>query len=313
MDGTDSSLAGPDARAQAASAPRWSDSLRSLAWPMVIVAAIIAAMTSASILVAYRHELADDASTLQAISELRLAQITNWLAERRAQAQFAATSTVFADLYSRWRDGDAQSAERLISRLVEFRSAGGAQSVLVLDASGNTIFSEAQAASDDPAEMRAAALRAMATGEVQMTPLYGHGEAKPAPRLDIVAPLTRTGKPARGAIVLRIDPEVFLFPTLEAWPYPGLAGVTQLVQRRGDQLVGLRSATNSLPISSPRLLVARFILGEVAFGQAAEGLDYRGTRCSAWCAACPAPSGTSPRRSHARRSSRARCPMHAGS
>jgi PAS domain S-box-containing protein len=201
--------------------------------------------------------------------------VSTWLAERRAQAEFASTSVLFADLYWRWHDrGDAESAERLIQRLIEFRAAGGAQSVLIVDETATTLFSEVAGPGIDAAELRAAARRAMRTGTVQVTPLYGYDVA--APRMDIVAPLVRTGKPARAAIVLRIDPNFFLFPTLEAWPVPSTAGATVLIQRMGDQIVNLRDPARPQPLSTPDLLTAQVIRGELPFVQTVEGSGFRG-------------------------------------
>jgi PAS domain S-box-containing protein len=261
-----------------ATQPDQSEGFRPLVWPLVLVSAIVVALTSASIMLAYRHEQADDASTLEAISDLRLAQISNWLAERRAQAQFASTSALFADLYKRWRDGgDAQSVERLIHRLIDFRTAGGAQAVLVVDESGSVVASESPAQEPHAPELRDAALRALATGKVQMTSIYGGGSPATPLRIDIVAPLLQTGTPARAAIVLRLDPKVFLFPTLDAWPFPTTAGATHLMRREGDVLIGYgNNRVLKVPVTKPSLLAARFVRGEIPYGRAGEGLDFRG-------------------------------------
>ncbi|HUL64025.1 MAG TPA: PAS domain-containing protein [Burkholderiaceae bacterium] len=249
----------------------------SLAWPMALVAAIVTAFTSAAIMGAYQHERADDSATLEAISDLRLAQITNWLAERRAQAQFVSTSILFADLYHRWHDsGDAPSAERLLQRLIDFRTADGAQSVLMVDEAGDVVLSEVQAQAENAPELRAAARRALASGTVQMTSIYGQDDAVPAPRIDIVVPLVRTGKPARAAVVMRIDPKVFLLPTLDAWPFPTTAGATVLAQRNGDKLVLFGRGRVLSPGSSADLLVSRYVRGEVLAGRTIEGVDARG-------------------------------------
>ena len=274
--------AAPGQPAEQAKAPRPSastgacESLRSLRWPLALIAAVIIAITSLAIFFAYRQQRASDASQLEAITDLRLAQISHWLGERQAQARFASTRALFADLYLKWRGGDSPSADRLLNRLVDFRTAGGAQSVLVLDERGEIVLGETQPLPENAPELRAAAQRALASGDVQMTSVYGHAAGQAAVRLDIVAPLRRTGDPPHAAIVLRLDPQVFLFPTLANWPIRSQSAGTLLVRRNGDELIGLKEARNARPLSSPDLLAARFIRGDVPFGRAAEGVDFRG-------------------------------------
>jgi PAS domain S-box-containing protein len=249
----------------------------SLAWPMALVAAIVIAFTSAAIMGAYQHERADDSATLEAISDLKLTQITNWLAERRAQAQFVSNSILFADFYQRWHNtGDSQSAQRLLQRLIDFRTAGGAQSGLMVDEAGDVVLSEVQAQAENAPELRDAAQRALASGTVQMTSIYSGDGTTQDLRFDIIAPLTKTGTPARAAIILRIDPKVFLFPTLDAWPVPTTAGATVLARRDGDKLVLFGHGKVLSSDSSAGLLVSRYIRGEVAPGRTIEGVDARG-------------------------------------
>ena len=247
-----------------------------LAWPLVLVAAIVVAVTSVPIMISYRHERDEAARTLEAISDLRLAQISSWLEERRAQARFVATSSLYADLYRRWREGgEAPSAERLTQRLIGMRTAFGAQRVLVMGESGEVVFDEAGIQEPSAPELRTAILQALASGTVQMTSIYGREGGPQTPRLDIVAPLVETGKPARAAVVLRFDPKVFIFPTLDAWPFPMLAGATMLARRDGDQLVIFGRGKVELP-SAPDQLVAQFSRGKIVLGRATEGVDFRG-------------------------------------
>ena len=64
-------------------------------------------------------------------------------------------------------------------------------------------------------------------------------------RLDIVAPLVQTGRPARGALVLRTDPQRLLFPMLASWPVPSDSGETLLWRRDGDGAVLLSGSRHA--------------------------------------------------------------------
>ena len=58
--------------------------------------------------------------------------------------------------------------------------------------------------------------------------------------LDIIAPLMNdTVKPSHDALVLRIDPETYLYPSLGNWPTPSPSAETLLVRREGNDVLFL--------------------------------------------------------------------------
>ncbi|MCK7582800.1 MAG: PAS domain S-box protein [Chromatiales bacterium] len=85
-------------------------------------------------------------------------------------------------------------------------------------------------------------------------------------------------------MVLHIDAEDWLCPTLRAWPILSDSGETVLLRRDGDQVLSLCPLRHlpdaalrlRLPISSERLPAAQRLRGEVASGEFIEGIDYRG-------------------------------------
>ena len=87
-----------------------------------------------------------------------------------------------------------------------------------------------------------------------------------------------------GVILLKIDPQQFLYPLLQTWPTPSRTAETELLRQEGNEVVFLNelrrrpgSALNlRFPIDSPSLcaaMVARGVKG------AFEGMDYRGRGC----------------------------------
>ena len=249
--------------------------LRPLMWPL-LAAPVIFAFTAGAIVLRYQDQRSREASRLEAISALQAGQIVTWLQGRKAEMRFMMTSPAIAEQYLRWRDSaDGAARDRMMERLIEFRSSDESRSVLVVDEHGDSVAGEPGADTVVSPELRAAALRAMATGEAQHTGLYGVAGAAPAPRLEVVAPLNRTGQPARGAVVVRIDPNSFLLPTLRAWPVPSRSAWSVLVRQAGDQLI-VSSAPAPLPLATPDLLAARVLRGAAAAGRALDAVDYRG-------------------------------------
>ncbi len=268
-----------------ASSPPATLSLRSL-WPaLALVCALLVAAAVAAAIHQFRTQADAARAEVQAVADLRQAQVSGWLREKLGQARFISGSTVFAALYLDWLDrADSAALNRLMTRLVALREANESDAVLLLGPQAEVVARETPVARPVAAELRDAALRAMQQGEVTHTGLYRRDGPEPVLRLDIVIPLLQTGSPARGAIVLRMDPRRFLYPTLTAWPVPSDSGETVLWRRDGDRvqvLSPLRHQADSaarltLPLSTPTLTIARVLRGDVPPNQTFSATDHRG-------------------------------------
>lgn len=224
------------------------------------------------------HEvlLAHHAAQLEAVTELQAKQVERWLEDRLSLARYASSTPRFVDLSKRFRDaGDLQALDVLIDRVGELNQTLGGRSVLLLDAQGAIIASDAQPRPAMPAQLQAAALRAIASGEIQLSGI--HAAANDADRewLDIVAPLVGDGRSASSAVVLRFDPNDQLLATLQVWPVPSPTAQTALVRRQGDRIIGMSERT-PFALSTPDLLSARAIRGAEPFGKAFHARDSRG-------------------------------------
>ena len=228
-------------------------------WPALLLAAsCVVVLAGIGVGWAFKAERARAQAQLQAVADLRQTQVNSWLGEKLNLARLIATSTAFADLYVQWRDrSDPAAMARLMGRLTELGQIVQTDGVLLLDdqadpvpwappdgtpTPGNTGAAAplvpARPAAVPPA-LKATALRAMASGQVLHTSLYRADGSDLPLQLDIAVPLLRSGTPARGAVVMRLDPRKVLYPTLRSWPVPSGSGATVLWQREGDQMRAL--------------------------------------------------------------------------
>src|SRR5450755_785880 len=236
----------------------------------------IGAVTAVGGWLEYLQEHGEQKARLETIGQLRSGQVSRWLSERTGAAGFLSGSEPEAESYLRWRDGnDAASLARLVDRAVAVRKSTGYQSALILDAAGAVVASESPNDLQTPPELRAAGLRAMASGRPERSELYGYPGPEPAPHLDVVVPLNLTGKPALAAVAFRIDPRDFLFPALKEWPVPSKSGRSLMVRRVGDTLVG-SLGQNPRPLASDAL-AARALRGATPMHVAVDGVDFEGT------------------------------------
>ena len=171
------------------------------------------------------------------------------------------------------------------------RRAFGDHGAMVLDASGAVVLAEPGLDSTVGPALGEAVRQAIDSGEVQHARRLTAGRGTDVQWFDVVAPLVGAGLPAHAAIVLRIDPQTFLLPTLEAAPTARGAGRTLLVHADGDRLTGLFGRRSS-PMNTPGLLAARFVQASSPWAMSAKASASTAARCSAPCAGCRGPTGT---------------------
>jgi len=250
--------------------------LRAPLVPILLASVAIVLATAVAIANHFQQQTQRGGVRVEAIANLKAAQIAAWLQGLQREVLFIRGSVLFADQYQRLRvAGDATSGAKMLQRLIEYRTFHSFQSVLVIDERGEVVQREAGADLEISPELKATALRAMASRESQRTDLYASGERDVPVRIDFVAPLVHTGSPARAAVVLRVDPSEFLWPVLNEWPVPTRTGTSLLVRRDGNDVVEVSGQVRT-PISTPDLLAARVIRGDAPAGVAHSGLDFRG-------------------------------------
>ncbi len=245
--------------------------------PLIAGALLISAATASMLWYDHRELTADASAELRTTASMRSREISTWLDAQFAQGRFVRSSKLWAALYGRWRGGDAGAGEELLNRVGEMGKAFGLSGVIVLDERGAPALASPGEDNAVSAALQQAARHAMALGEVQLASRFADARATGTAWVDIVAPLVATGSPARAAVVLRIDPDRFLQPTLKAWPVPRESASTMLIERDGDRLVGMRGR-RPLPLDLPDLLAAKFVRGEVAMGEVVEGVNVDGVR-----------------------------------
>ena len=261
-----------DAPAAAGSAAR-----PSLRWALGLLAVAVGVLSIGAVFASYRHQRGLEVERLEVMAALRANQLHAWMSDHMADARFVGASQFLAQEFRRWQDArDEASGTRFAERLQEYSQAHRYQAWSVFDANGNWL---AGSRADDRAvapELRQALQRAITTGQAQLTDFYGRDGPAPAPRLDFVTPLLRSGTPATAVVVLRMDATSFVLPTLAASIVPGSSARAFLVRVRDGMVHAALDDVQPLPLTSPDLLAARAIRGEQPMGAAFDGIDYRG-------------------------------------
>ena len=223
-------------------------------------------------------------SLVETIAQTRAAELAAWLHHRTSETEFVLTSRLMADLYTKWHDRhDQASLDSLQERLTSYRRANEYHSALILDEHAQVISRDQdQMNRTIGPELRDAAMQALATGKVQRTSIYRRDTSPLPNRMDFVIPLIGSGTPARGLVVLRINPEDFIFPVIRSWPANNVSGHSALVRREGEELVVL-GGPHKTGQAMPRIKLEKVQgLSQSARstppGPAVTAVDYRGIK-----------------------------------
>lgn len=233
----------------------------------------------------------DKQDELGAIAELKIRQITTWMAERKADAQVFREDQLFTAAVETWLKQGGQNDEtraKLLARLSSLQhahSAFGYTSISLLDDQAMLRLSSSTEEAAQQAHEKAQVLDSMRTGQSFMSDIHqGKRGRLDVLETDLVAPLiVAKGQQAHaiGAVLLHIDPHQFLFPLIQRWPTPSPSAETVLVRRDGDTAVFLNELhyrknaplAMRLPLNQRQLLATKAVMGKEGV---VEGVDYRG-------------------------------------
>ncbi len=221
---------------------------------------------------------------LTAIGQLKVNQLETWRMEREADAEVLANTPSFSNLVQHFQENpqDPQLQKDLQAWLDAVRKSYGYARVFLLDT--QTVERAASPAGLEPVSVFTAEQAALAMKQGHVTFMDFHRDSpQGAIHLAIVAPIFTQDASVRplGVVVLRVDPQAYLYPFIQEWPTPGSTAETLLVRQDGQQALFLNqlrfqpdAALNlRFPLSDTRLPAALAILGHQGV---VEGLDYRG-------------------------------------
>jgi PAS domain S-box-containing protein len=222
---------------------------------------------------------------ISAIAQLKTDEISRWREERLADAYIIMKTPFIGRLVQQCfkRPDESLSVQEVYKWMSAYKDRFDYSSVSLLDPAGNIRFSLPEG------ERSNAHLRRLVSEAVDSKePILGdleRAETVNDIHLDLVVPLfdaDESGDASVGAVLIRINPNRFLYPLIQSWPTPSLSAESLLVRREGNEVVylnELRHRENTalslrLPINdrnAPCVMAAKGHEGAV------DGVDYRGS------------------------------------
>lgn len=252
-----------------------------------LVAALVAMSVCAGILFAgyftYRHTVdtvaAAGADSLATTASLKAEQIVAWRLERMQDAAMNSSDLVRAAIL-RWLANPADSeTEELLRERWTGLLARGYWNVVLVAPEGSVLLDVAGQNKDIPPEAAALAAEASRSRRIRFGNFF-LGRAGD-PRLDIAAPVLDASERPAAILLLRADPEKFLYPLIQSWPARTRTAETLLIRRDGDGVLFLNSLRHRedtavrlrIPLTKRDVPAVRVALGETGVFR---GNDYRG-------------------------------------
>ncbi len=233
----------------------------------------------------YRHEIeairVNKRNELRFIADEKAASISNWRMERLTDARLIASGLVRMRAIEWLKRPDDEALKRLLLRRFRlFQEGYELQNVILADLEGHLLLSL------EPdgvvMEVRAKELAVQAVEANQ--PVLGnfHGcERGYGIHLDVAAPIVNEEGDVVSVILLRTDPNHYLYPLIQSWPTPSKTAETLLFCRDGDEVLFLNKLrhlpdpplTLRIPMTQMNVPAVQAAMGLTGVF---EGLDYRG-------------------------------------
>jgi PAS domain S-box-containing protein len=225
---------------------------------------------------------------ISAVAELKVDQLADWRWERLNDAQSFLHNQVFSALVERYFNDPADLGvkKQIALRLEYLQSSARYNKICLLDTSGVQRLS-VPASSEElgltDLHLTDEVLASLDLGQVVFLDFQRETDMDGRIYISVLAPIFADHSDHRslGVLVLHIDPETYLYPSITRWPIPSETAETLLVRRDGQDVLFLnqlrfeQDAALSLryPLTRTDLPAVQAVLGRSGI---LEGTDYRG-------------------------------------
>ncbi|MEI6259844.1 MAG: ATP-binding protein [Deltaproteobacteria bacterium] len=235
-------------------------------------------------------------SELKAIAELKANQIISWRNERQADA-FKHASGLISFAFTQWikTPEDALLKNIILERMETLKNMEGYDDLILADTNGDVLISVNPSASALDVHAKQWIAQTVSTSGVVFGDLFRCTICGRV-HIDVMATVYGPGGRPAAILILRSDPETYLFPLIQSWPTPSRSSETLIVRKEGDNVLflnTLRHHTESavlnlrFPLSQTAMPEVQAALGREGYFK---GMDYRGVEVIADLHAIPGSS-----------------------
>lgn len=232
---------------------------------------------------------------LAAIAELKVWEISNWRNERIGDANVIYKDDSFAEDVAKYFNNpqSPELKENVLSLLAATQNSYQYQNILLIDKNKTVRLATQKYDPDFGVNHSNVINKAFEIKDIIISDI--HGDEKNNTHISVVIPLVmfkKSGPIPLGTVIILVDPQHRLYPTIKQWPLPSKTGEALLVHRDGNDVVylnELRHIKNTPlrlrhPITETSLPAVKAVLG---LKGTLEGIDYRKKKVFAAVKAVP--------------------------
>ncbi len=258
------------------------ESLNLLVLVFVVIAVSIASLGFLSFKNFQREYRSQVEAQLTSISLMKVADIQKWRSERHNDAQAFYQNNSFSELADNFLQSRSNSKDKVLIQawLKAYVAHDEYDKVFFID-SAQTIIITADDTTIEVAQHLVKEIpQILENGKIEFIDFHRDSENSKV-YLAMIIPIYSTNNSPLGVVVMRIDPEVYLYPLILRWPVPSESAETALVRMENNKvqyLTSLRFEPDSLlnkyiDLSETNRPSVKAVTGSVGI---VEGVNYRG-------------------------------------
>ena len=221
---------------------------------------------------------------LNSIAELKVNEIMQWRRDRLADIRNFSDNPFINDAFNQWLttpDND-EARKAILESFQLLKDSYHYRDIILVDKTGSVSLSlDPQFSALDEYTSNLVS-RAIQKNEIFIGDFNRNSENGQV-NLDIFAAIQDEQNQPKGVLILRVDPDVYLYPLIQSWPTPSETAETLLIRKDGDQVLFLNLLRHSsalpltltIPISSLDIPAVQAVLG---YTGEFDGIDYRGEK-----------------------------------
>jgi PAS domain S-box-containing protein len=255
-------------------------------WLLLLLAGLVSILLIAGSYIYYRYEERairnEKYNELKSIAELKINQIVRWREEIISDAIVFSQRNFIKISAIQYLDTKGKSTLKgdIFDQLSFLQLQYGYEDVLISSPDGKLFLApDSNIKTLDPVTIDKIKI-AVDQKKVIFTDFY-YCKVHKQIHLDVIAPITDERKIPIAALILRINPDEFLYPLIQSWPLPSKSAETLIVRKDRDSVLfvnELRHISNTalkfrIPLTDVKVPAVQAVLGYVGIW---EGIDYRG-------------------------------------
>jgi signal transduction histidine kinase len=221
---------------------------------------------------------------LTAIADLKVGEITQWRKERLGDGSDFYENEEFADIVKHYfrNPNDRATNKRIHAWMGHAQTSNNFDAIFLLDAQFKQRLAIPEKQDSSNVFLSQNVIDSLLSDKICFEDFYRQ-ESDQKVFLNVVAPILdkKNNNKLIAAILMRINPETYLYPLIYNWPVPSKSAETLILRRDGHNAVFLNelkfqknTALNlRIPLKNKDVAGVKAVLGETGI---VKGIDYRG-------------------------------------